>query len=226
MNDFLKKLIKGRDPRKAFFKTLSQSKTVLDLGCGTGDNGTALRAMHGNIEVHGVDILSEASVPDFYIYKCLDLDQNELPYPDKYFDAVVFTHVIEHLQSPFRLGKELNRVMKKGAKIYIEAPNWTTLFVPSFGFHREQHNPFNFYDDPTHVKPWSKHGLFEFLEQGCNCQVIGLGNTRSWWEVPFDLLIIPIAMLIQKRPWVVSSFWNLYGWCIYAVGSKEKETTD
>ncbi len=178
--------------------------------------------MYTNIEVHGVDILPDNSVPDFYVYKCLDLDKKELPYPDKYFDAVLFTHVIEHLHSPFQLGKELDRVMKEGAKIYIEAPNWTTLIVPSFGFHREQHNPFNSYDDPTHVKPWNKQGLFEFLKQGCNCRVLKLGNTRRWLEVPFDLLIVPFALLVGNQSPVDCFFILELIWLVHLRGRQQR----
>ncbi len=164
---------------------------VLDLGWGTGNNGIALKAVSKDIEVYGVDIIPEDQVSSSYKYESVDLDKGILPYPDAYFDIVLFTHVIEHLRSPLRLAKELERVMKKGAKIYVESPNWTTLFVPSFGFKRNQHSPFNFFDDHTHVKPWSKHGLFEFLSQGCKCHVTKLSNTRNWFEIPFDFLIIP-----------------------------------
>ena len=221
VKEFLNKIIRKGNPRWQFFRSVTPSSRILDLGCGSGDNGTLLRSIKEDIEVHGVDILPKNLVPPFYTYRCIDLDKEGLPYPDNYFDAVVFTHVIEHLQSPFELGKEISRVLKKQGQIYVETPNWTSVLVPSFGFRRKQHSPFNFYDDPSHVKPWSKHGLFEFLSQGCNCRTSRIGNTRNWIEVPLDFLIIPFGLLTGSRPLVVSSIWNLYGWCIYAIGVKE-----
>jgi SAM-dependent methyltransferase len=160
-------------------------------------------------------------VPDYYIYKNVDLENGILPYPDDFFDIILFTHVIEHLYSPLTLGKEINRVMKKHAKIYIEAPNWTTMLVPSFGYHREQHNPFNFFDDPTHVRPWSKHGIFEFLLQGCRLSVERVGTERNWLRVPQNLIRIVTGLLTGNRTMVISAFWNVFGWSIFAIGRKE-----
>lgn len=221
MRDFLKRIINRFDSRRTFIRSLPESGRVLDLGCGSGHNGIALNAIHAAIEVHGVDIVHQPDVPSFYSFKIVDLDDGALPFPDNYFDAVLFTHVIEHLRSPLNLGREIHRVMRKGARIYVETPNWTTLFAPSLGFHREQHSPFNFYDDPSHVKPWSKHGLFEFLFQGCELRVMKVGNTRNWMRIPIDCFVLLYGLSTANRPYVVSSFWNLYGWCIYGAAIKD-----
>jgi len=221
MKQLLKKIIRRYDPRLTFYYPLHPASRVLDVGCGTGGNGVALRAIHPIIELHGIDLLPKEQVPDFYSYTSIDLDNGKLPYPDGFFDALIFTHVIEHLRSPLKLGKEFNRVMKEQAKIYIETPNWTTVLVPSFAFHREQHNPFNFYDDPTHFKPWSKHGLFEFILQSCGLRVVKVGTVRNWLRVPFNLYFILVGLLTGRRSYIVSSFWNLYGWCIYGIGVKD-----
>jgi len=220
MSKILRSYFRRFEARQRFFAGLQGTCRVLDLGCGPGDNGVALKELHPDIDIHGVDLLPAGAVRDFYSYSVVDLDRGVLPYPDGYFDAVLFTHVIEHLRSPLQLGKEINRVMKQGALIYVETPNWTTAFVPSFGFHREQHNPFNFYDDPTHVKPWTKHGLFEFLYQSCNVNVIKTRTRRNFLRLPFDIPIFLLGLLTGNRSYTVTSFWNLYGWCIYAVGAK------
>jgi ubiquinone/menaquinone biosynthesis C-methylase UbiE len=220
MKTLAKRIIRRYDCKTAFFHKLPHSARVLDLGCGSGVNGIALKAIQPSIELHGVDILAETTVPGIYSYITVDLDDGVLPFPDEYFDAILFTHVIEHLRTPLQLGKEINRIMKKGGMVYVETPNWTSLLVPSFGFHREQHSPFNFFDDPTHLKPWSKHGLFEFLYQSCNLHVMKVGNTRNWLRVPTDIIVILYGLLTANRSYAVMSFWNLYGWCIYGLGRK------
>jgi SAM-dependent methyltransferase len=204
-----------------FKKSLPFTGRVLDVGCGEGKNGLAIKSLHPGIELHGVDMLPGTDVPDIYSYKQLDLNDNVLPYPDGYFDTIFLTHVIEHLHSPLLLGNELNRISKKGARIYVEAPNWTTLFVPSFGFHREQHNPFNFFDDPTHIRPWSKQGLFEFLFYACNFRVIQVGTNRSLAWIPLDLGYIVFGLFRGNRTLIVSSFSNIFGWSIYGIGEKD-----
>lgn len=199
---------------------MPNSGRILDLGCGSGINGKIIRSINPNIEIYGVDIIYLSDLPDYYNFTKVDIEKEVLDYPDNFFDSIIFTHVIEHLHNPLTLSKEINRVLKKNGTIYIEAPNWTTLFVPSFGFKREQHNPFNFYDDPTHIKPWTKQGLFEYISQYCNFEVLKVSNTRNLFRMPLDIMIIFYALLSSNRNYLVTSFWNLYGWSIYAIGKK------
>lgn len=221
MQERIRNFLQGFDVRLKFFSHLNGTERILDIGCGVGGNGIALRKLHPSAEIHGVDLMPNADIPSFYSYKTVDLDAGILPYPDDYFDTVIFSNVIEHLHFPLRLGKEINRVMKSHATLYVETANWITVFIPSFGFHREQHNPFNFYDDHTHVKPWSKHGLYEFLLQSCNLSVQKVGTMRNWVRLPFDIPIFLIGLLTGRRSYMVSSVWNLTGWCIYGIGTKQ-----
>jgi SAM-dependent methyltransferase len=217
----ISRLISRFDTREKFFRSLPPSPRVLDLGCGSGFNGLQVREMLPEATIDGVDIVRHPQLPSCYSFKQVDLDCGILPFPDDFFDAVVFTHVIEHLRVPLGIGGEVHRVMRRSASIYVETPNWTSVFAPSFGFKRDQHDPFNFYDDPTHVKPWSRQGLFEFLHDSCKLRVVKVGGTRNWLRVPFDLLFVARGLISKDRRRVIASFWNLYGWCIYGVGTKD-----
>ena len=79
---------------------------------------------------------------------------------------------------------------------------------------------FNFYDDPTHIKPWTKHGIYEFLSANCKLNVKKVGIVRNWIKVPLDLIIITGGFLTGNRRRIISSFWNIYGWCVYGIGEK------
>lgn len=166
----LKNIIQRKDVKNYFFNNfIKDNYKVMDLGCGNGNTGLFIKKLYPNVEYHGCDILSPNKIiTTNFIYKQVNLDEGVLPWPDMYFDTIIFTHVIEHLRYPLKIGTEINRVLKRGGSVYIETPNWTSILVPSFGFHREQHNPFNFFDDHTHIKPWTKHGLFEFLNQNAD----------------------------------------------------------
>jgi SAM-dependent methyltransferase len=221
MRELLKKQIKRFDQRTRLFQSLNPTSRVLDLGCGEGNNGNKLKALHPHIELHGIDILPKERVPSFYSYQEVDLEKGVLPYPDSFFDAVVLTHVLEHLCAPLSPGREINRVTKKGGVIYVEAPNWSSAFVPSFGFHREQHNRLNFYDDPSRLKPWSKQGIFEFLFHCSGLHVVKVGTVSNWLRVALNFLVMPSGILTGNSMYIVSSFWNLFGWCLYGIGVKE-----
>jgi ubiquinone/menaquinone biosynthesis C-methylase UbiE len=196
-------------------------RNVLELGCGDGSNSKFLKDIFPDVEYHGVDILDDDKVIPGVIYEKMNLEDSILPYSDNYFDFIVFTHVIEHLKNVSLLGSEINRVLKKGGRIYLETPNWTTMLVPSFAFQRNQHYPLNFFDDPTHTKPWTKQSLFEYVSTSCSLKVVKLGTVRNWIRIPFDIFLIIYGFVFRKRWRIVSSFWNLYGWSINIVGIKQ-----
>lgn len=209
------------DARWKFFHRIRNREKILELGCGVGLNYQALETLNFVGEYHGVDILPPSQVPSKVIYHQLDLDSAPLPYADATFDAILFTHVIEHLRNPLHAAGEIHRLLKPGGIIYIETPNWTSTLVPSFGFRREQHNPFNFFDDYTHIRPWTKQALFEFLSLGCRLRVECVATVRNWPRMPFEWIRLLYELLRSNRQKVVSSFWNIFGWCIYGIGIKE-----
>tara|TARA_B100001964_G_scaffold244266_1_gene325042 strand:+ start:1826 stop:2491 length:666 start_codon:yes stop_codon:yes gene_type:complete len=216
----LKNIILNNGVKQKFFLSFNRDYKILELGCGIGRNARFVKKYFQEIEYHGIDILQKDKVDTFIKFKNINLDENRLPYNTEYFDVIIFTHVLEHLNDPLSLGDEINRVLKNNGRIYVEAPNWTSALVPSFGFHREQHNPFNFYDDPTHIKPWTKHGIYEFLSANCKLNVKKVGIVRNWIKVPLDLIIIIGGFLTGNRRRIISSFWNIYGWCVYGIGEK------
>ena len=216
----LKNFILDKGVKQRFFLSFKKDFKILELGCGIGRNAMFIKKYFNKVEYHGIDILPEEKVDSFINFRNVNLEESELPYEANYFDAIIFTHVLEHLNNPLSLGNEINRILKKGGRIYIEAPNWSSILVPSFGFHREQHNPFNFYDDPTHIKPWTKHGIYEFLSENCKLKVQKVGIVRNWIRIPLDLFIIIFGFISGNRKRIISSFWNIYGWCVFGIGEK------
>ena len=53
-------------------------------------------------------------------------DLNVFPYPveDSSADEVLMEHVLEHLNEPFEVMKEIYRICKDGARVIIEVPYW------------------------------------------------------------------------------------------------------
>jgi len=217
IKEFGRRFAKRHDVRDKFFRAFDRPEKILELGCGSGENCCDLKEIYPSAEIYAVDKNNNDKIPGFVLFKQTDLDLGELPYQDSFFDGIIFTHVIEHLKDPFSLGNEINRVLKEGGRVYIETPNWTTMFVPSFGFKRDQHGPFNFFDDPTHIKPWSKHSLFAYLSQTCKLHVERVGTVRNWIRIPHVFGIIT-----GKRKDFITGFQNFYGWNIYGIGVKTK----
>ncbi len=223
MSSSIKGIVRRFDVRRQFFGRIKGSRKVLELGCGSGINYENLRIDSPTTEYYGVDILPPGEVPPGILYSQVDLDKNALPYPDGSFEAVLLTHVIEHLRDPFSLGKEIHRVMRPGGLIYVETPNWTSMLVPSFRFKAHQHNPFNFFDDPSHIRPYTKQSLFEFLDGACGLRVEKVSTVRNWPRIPWDFVKIGYGLASGNREKVVNGFWNIYGWCIFGIAEKEKQ---
>jgi 2-polyprenyl-3-methyl-5-hydroxy-6-metoxy-1,4-benzoquinol methylase len=58
-----------------------------------------------------------------------DIGKTGLPYPDNYFDAVLFSEIIEHLNiNPLPVLQEINRILKPDGIVYITTPNQANLF--------------------------------------------------------------------------------------------------
>jgi len=106
------------------------TRTVLDLGCGSGRHLVQLAA-HG-FEVHGIDSsphavrLSREWLESRQLRAQVTLHDitTPLPYPQKYFDAVVSIQVVHHAVSETirRIAREIERVTKPEALILVTVP--------------------------------------------------------------------------------------------------------
>jgi len=105
--------------------------TVLDYGAGTGELTQRLLGMERFESVTAVDIMAAPG---------LDLDSEwiehdlntPLPISEGQFDVVVAAEVIEHLENPRFVARELFRLLKKGGSAIISTPNnesWRSLLA-------------------------------------------------------------------------------------------------
>jgi len=99
-----------------------QEPKVIDIGCATGSLINYLREKKW--QVTGVEISPCAE----YARKERGLDVRSVPleennFPDSHFDALLASHLIEHLNNPMSFLKEAYRVLKPGGHVFITTPN-------------------------------------------------------------------------------------------------------
>ncbi len=90
---------------------------ILDIGCGDGNFSVLLKEACGAKEVYGIEISKKGvesarnnGVKAFQ----LNIDEQDFPLENNYFDAVFCGHLIEHLYDPDRLLDEVYRTFTGG----------------------------------------------------------------------------------------------------------------
>lgn len=122
------------------------------------------------IEYYPIDLM-----PDKYAYgiKTIMMDVTKMAFPDNYFDAVICTHVLEHIREDRKAMKELYRVMKPGG--------WAILNTPVVMDAESTVEDVNLYDpekqlelfgQPDHVRVYGKDFLDRLSEAGFHIEVI------------------------------------------------------
>jgi len=99
-----------------YLRQFGDARTILDLGCGTGEFG---RLAGGAVEVHGVDSdpLAVEAASRWGRARLADLDAEPLPFADASFDAVLAKDIFEHLHKPGHVAREAARVLRPGGII-------------------------------------------------------------------------------------------------------------
>ncbi|HMX41002.1 MAG TPA: class I SAM-dependent methyltransferase, partial [Saprospiraceae bacterium] len=120
--------VNGRHKAENIVRVLSKHRIsplrVCEVGCGEGSILKALGQTGVGEELYGLDISTSA----IDIAKGKDIarlveikpfDGYHIPYPDASFDLVVCSHVIEHVEHPRLLLREIKRISKMQ---YFEVP--------------------------------------------------------------------------------------------------------
>jgi SAM-dependent methyltransferase len=98
----------------------------LDIGCGDGAIALLLKSACHATEVYGLEQNDEyASVArqKGIVTYTLDVDKNQYPFPNDYFDAVFAGEVLEHLNDPDHFFEEIHRILRKRGIFVLTTPN-------------------------------------------------------------------------------------------------------
>lgn len=120
----------GFTPIKLSFilNRVGSGKKILDVGCGDGTLG--IKLIEQNNIVYGCDIakISLASAKKGgIITKFVDLEKDEFPYPENFFDYVILGDIIEHIIDTDELLQKCYKVLKPKGHIIVTTPNLASL---------------------------------------------------------------------------------------------------
>lgn len=109
-------------------------KKILDAGCGRGFYVRAISLYKFPKEIHGIDInkiyLAKArqSCNDKRI-KLKEVSIYDTKYPSNFFDFIICSEVLEHLDDDKKALVELKRILKSNGVLVITVPNYNFPFL-------------------------------------------------------------------------------------------------
>jgi 2-polyprenyl-3-methyl-5-hydroxy-6-metoxy-1,4-benzoquinol methylase len=97
------------------------------VGCGAGDNAGLIRHQYPGCEIHGVThSAAEAEIAKKWMTACWVFDvESKIPsdLTAMSFDAIVFSHVLEHLRDPAVILHKFVDLLRHGGCVIIAVPN-------------------------------------------------------------------------------------------------------
>lgn len=153
------------------------SKTMLDVGCGTGILIDRLNNLNGNIHYYGCDIskeminIAKSKVPTNNVKFAVSTAES-LPYSDDMFDMVFSTSVLHFVRDREKMIGEIKRVLKSNGTFVLTdwCMRYKTIRMLNFILR---------YFDPAHYQCLNVDECAELLEnngfviQKADCYKIG-----------------------------------------------------
>lgn len=148
---------------------------ILDAGAGACPyKKHFLHARYESADVEESAATSPKGIHDFFC----SLDS--IPKPDNYYDAILNSQVLEHVEYPQKVIDEFYRILKPGGKLFLTAPQ-------AGGIHEAPYNFFNF----------TKYGL-ESLFKNAGFKINFIKPRGGFfWQAGYELSILPFHVLSQ-----------------------------
>jgi 2-polyprenyl-3-methyl-5-hydroxy-6-metoxy-1,4-benzoquinol methylase len=104
-----------------------RARTVLDVGCGAGDNAALLKARDPAPTICGITASEEESALARRHMETVWVMDLEAPLPKELassrFDTILCSHVLEHLRDPAEVVARLAQLLAPGGQMVIAVPN-------------------------------------------------------------------------------------------------------
>lgn len=132
----------------------AEGARLLEFGCGAGRYMEGLRA-RTRWTIVGVDVAPREAFERGNPVARIGGRSARLPFPERTFDAVLSSNVVEHIPRPLYEGylAEIRRVLKPGGVLAIGAPNYPIkrLFDMRTALRSREYRWYYLLDDPGHV---------------------------------------------------------------------------
>jgi len=153
---------------KIFLK-LPKNASVLEVGIAAGPFTNFMHSLRPDLKYYGLDFSDVKNLlPSYVNFIKADATNFNL---DKEFDFIVSNHLIEHIDIS-KVNNVIENIynhLKKGKYFWITTPTFS----------------YNFFDDPTHIRPYTKITLFRLLKMNSFKNI----HTKEGYNFNFPYII-------------------------------------
>jgi SAM-dependent methyltransferase len=199
---------------------------VLDIGCGAGDNAALVKLRYPETKIFGVTRSpAEALLARRHMHYCWTFDI-ETDFPEdlksQRFDALIFSHVLEHLRDPAQTLVRFTELLPTGGIVLIAVPNVLSwLQRIRFLFGKFEYEPSGVLDN-THIRFFTFFTADKYLlSQSPELRIQSKGVTGSvplWW---LRRWMLPHAWANSLDEWGCRHWPNLFGGQILITAEKD-----
>jgi SAM-dependent methyltransferase len=183
---------------------------ILDCGCGAGDNARILKDLGWRVTGVTIDPREQSAAQKFCeAVHLADLEDGLPSSVGEAFDAILASHVLEHLASPERLLLEVSQRLRPGGVLAVALPN-IAHYGQRISLARGQ---FAYTDtgqlDRTHLRFYTYMTAIHLLENnGYRLLSARVEGSLPWWKSR-ELLSINVMTRVDK--WALGRWPNLFG---------------
>jgi SAM-dependent methyltransferase len=202
----------------------SSPGAILDCGCGAGDNARILRGRGWRVTGVTIDPQEQKVAEPFCeVVHIGDLERGLPAEIDGTFDAILASHVLEHLAAPERLLDDIRARLSHSGVLVVALPN-IAHYRQRLSFLRGH---FDYTEagqlDHTHLRFYTYSTAIQLLERsGYEVTSMVVEGTLPWWKARG---LIPANIVIRVDRWAASRMPNLLGYQTLMLARPRRVTT-
>lgn len=203
---------------QGIIRNVSNNLIVLDVGCGFGALGEAVKKKGDNI-VYGIDKsefainIAKQRIDKAFIADVTEINKLPEEILSSKFDLIIFSDILEHIYNPILILKEYRNLLKDEGYILISVPNiasWTVRLNLLFG-------RFNYTDtgilDKTHIRFFTIKSIKEVVRNS-EYEVVKVDSTPNIVRIflPFvkKVMVKKNNSVINPKAIIDSPYYKFY----------------
>jgi len=206
----------------------SESRSILDVGCGAGDNAALIRRSRPEAKIHGLTLsAAEKERALQYMDACwVGNVEGEVPeaVKERTYDTLLFSHVLEHLREPARTLASLVGLLRPAGSVLIAVPN-TLIYHQRLKFlaGKFKYKKMGIMDS-THLRFFTYYTADKYLTHPIDCLETEIKTVSGHLPLgPLRRYVLPTSVSEYLDSAAIGTFPNVFGNQVILRARKEQQ---